>query len=480
MTLVQLFIFLAVALLTALLRRGRGWLIMIASVLAVFWLQPALPVRQLDFWIPVSTLGLVILTWATTQAANWNTDLRENTIAAGILFGIPLLFGATRFIELPFPVTPSLPPDCLQILIGLLALGFLTAFLMRFLRKPTAASQWIWISLIFLFIAILVIIKYDALTIAASAAIRSLTGQSTALASPLDIRWLGFSYLAFRLIHVLRDRMTGRLPNCSLKDFVVYAIFFPAFLSGPIDRMERFHEDLYKPFSFSTNSLSSGGWRIAIGIFKKFVVADFLALVALNATNAAQISGAIGMWIVLYAYAFRLYFDFSGYTDIAIGIGQWMGFSLPENFNRPYLQSNLTAFWNSWHITLAQWFRSYFFNPLSRSMRSRWRAMPVPLIIFFAQICTMGLIGLWHGITWNFLIWGIWHGIGLFLHGRWSEFSRRWNSPTSPIGTPLREAASTLLTFHYVALGWVWFALPSVDLSWNVFAKLFGMTLGGG
>jgi alginate O-acetyltransferase complex protein AlgI len=301
-----------------------------------------------------------------------------------------------------------------------------------------------------------------------------MTGQSTALASSLDIRWLGFSYLAFRLIHVLRDRMTGRLPDCTLKEFVVYAVFFPAFLSGPIDRMERFREDLRRPFALGTADLYEGGRRIVWGVFQKFALADLLALLALNATNATQISGAGWLWIALYAFAFRLYFDFAGYTNIAIGLGTWIGFSLPENFHRPYGQPNLTAFWNSWHITLAQWFRAYFFNPLTRAMRSRWRTLPVPLIILLGQTATMGLIGLWHGITWNFLIWGLWHGVGLFLHSRWVEITRGWKPPEPPVLARLWKWTGVFITFQYVVIGWVWFALPSMVLSLRVIAKLFG------
>ena len=112
------------------------------------------------------------------------------------------------------------------------------------------------------------------------------------------------------------------------------------------------------------------------------------------------------MAVLLYAYAWRLYLDFSGYTDIAIGLGRLFGVRLPENFERPYLKPNLTTFWNSWHITLAQWFRAYFFNQLTRALRSRPRPLPAALIILIGQVGTMLLIGLWHGVTWNFVAWG--------------------------------------------------------------------------
>jgi alginate O-acetyltransferase complex protein AlgI len=492
MTLLQLAIFLAVALTAALIRRGRDWLLLAASILIVFWLQPTLPIRQLDFWIPLATLALVAITWTVTQPSPLPQHRRENWTAAGLITLLPILLGITRFFDLS-AFLPSLPPDPIQILIVILLMALLAVGVSRLVRHSGSSPSWLAVTCIFCLIGLFVILKNDALATTIAAALRSFTGQSTALASPLDIRWLGFSYLAFRLIHVLRDRMNGRLPYCTLKEFIIYALFFPAFLSGPIDRLERFQEDLRRPFLLSSANLMEGGRRIVWGAFKKFAIADFLALMALNTVNAAQITGAGWMWITLYAYAFRLYFDFSGYTDIAIGLGRWMGFALPENFDRPYTQPHLTAFWNSWHITLAQWFRSYFFNPVTRLLRSKIRNLPVPVIVLTGQLSTMALIGLWHGITWNYLAWGLWHGGGLFLHSRWTEYTRRReaNRPDgmspSPAGDRFqrvrhgwRRAGGVLLTFHFVALGWVWFALPSVDASLRVFACLFGIPWGGG
>jgi alginate O-acetyltransferase complex protein AlgI len=217
--------------------------------------------------------------------------------------------------------------------------------------------------------------------------------------------------------------------------------------------------------------------RILIGMFKKFVLADSLALLALSPQNAGQTSSTFWMWVLLISYTLRIYFDFSGYTDIAIGLGRLLDFHLPENFHRPYLQRNLTAFWNSWHMTLAQWFRTYVFNPLTRSLRTRPRQLPTWMIIFLGQISTMALIGLWHGITWNFLIWGLWHGLGLFTHNRWSEWSRGRFDPQSErsLTRTALGGGSWLMTFLFVALGWVWFALPDPAAAVMVFRRLFGL-----
>ena len=183
------------------------------------------------------------------------------------------------------------------------------------------------------------------------------------------------------------------------------------------------------------------------------------------------------MWISLYAYSLRIYFDFSGYTDVALGLGRILGINLPENFSAPYLKTNLTEFWNSWHITLAQWFRAYFFNPITRFLRKNPGVLPVWLIILIGQISTMLLIGLWHGITWNFTLWGLWHGIGLFIHNRWSGWLRNRGVILQNNQSSSRSLKflGWLLTFHYVTLGWVWFALPEVHLSLDTFKLLLGI-----
>jgi alginate O-acetyltransferase complex protein AlgI len=489
MTLPQILIFVVFALLVALLRRGPGriqvvqrlklirWLLLAGSVLAIYWMQPSMPVRYLDFWLPTATLGLAVLVWAATREKypereisekreNWKGY--ENWWGAALIGGIVLLVGLMRYLpDAACCITPTRPPDLWKIIaavgiIGLAAYG---------LAKGSPSRRIIPQLATLLLIGVFIVLKTEPLAQAAAAGLRALTGQSTQLASALDIRWLGFSYITFRLIHTLRDRLTGKLPALSLPEFITYIIFFPAFTAGPIDRVQRFTQDLRK---LEPLDISSGGQRILLGTFKKFALADSLALIALNAAQVGQVKSGLWLWVLLYAYALRIYFDFSGYTDIAIGLGKLMGFNLPENFERPYLKSNLTTFWNSWHITLAQWFRAYFFNPLTRAMRSGQRKYPLWLVVLTGQLSTMLLIGLWHGITWNFATWGLWHGIGLFIHSRWTEATRARLSLLSARSQRWLSIAGTLLTFHYVVLGWVWFALPSMELSWKALVKLFG------
>lgn len=464
MTLTSILILSGGTLALALLQRGRGWLLLIASVLVLYWLQPATPIRQLDFWLPTTSLALTVLVWAATQKESWQS--RETLITASVLIGLILAIAALRYVEPLCCLTPTRPPDMVRVLVTLviiLGLVGVTHYISRF----TLSLRIITLSLLIIFIAL----KFEPLTTQLSAALRALNSQPTEQASALDIRWLGFSYLAFRLLHVLRDRASGRLPALNLQEFVTYALFFPAFTSGPIDRAERFIKDLRVSSAIPTPEFLEGARRLLIGLFKKFALADTLALIALNDQNAAQVNSTLWLWAVVYAYAWRLYFDFSGYTDIALGLARWLGVRLPENFERPFAKPNLTQFWNSWHITLAQWFRAYFFNPVTRALRAT--SLPPAVIIFLGQAGTMMLIALWHGITWNFAAWGAWHAAGLFIHNRWADYAK--GRYPQLLASKAWGVAGTVFTFHFVALGWVWFALSDVNVAMHTVLKLLGV-----
>lgn len=465
MTLEQIAIFAALGLLAGVLgeRLPRRWLLLILSVLAVFWLQPAMPIRNLDYWLPLASLGLSAVIWALTLPAGTNPTRRDQLAGLSVL-GLALAVGLTRYLPALCCLTPTRPPEAGSVVVALVVIaGVVWLAARRFSGQVWALSLRLW-GLVALFI----VLKYEPLTLAAAAGLRALNGQDATLATTYDIRWLGFSYLAFRLIHTIRDRLTGRLPALHLDEFLTYAVFFPALSAGPIDRVERFQKDLAAEFRLNAAALSEAGTRLMQGLFMKFVLADALALFALNPQNATEVSSGGWAWLLLYAYSLRLFFDFAGYTHLAIGLGLLFGIRLPENFNRPYLQPNLTAFWNSWHMTLTQWLRAYVFNPFTRALRGRnW---PVAAIILAGQILTMLLVGLWHGITLNFALWGLWHALGLFIHNRWADFTKG----RIHLSARLAGIGGTLLTFHFVALGWTWFALPTPELAGRLLRLLAG------
>lgn len=499
MDLTRLFILIALSLSAALFARWRNWALLALSVFVLFWLQPGTPIRNLSFWFPVESLVLVGLVWVWTRTdpstpstpsagqagrvrsfpVGWMTGATLKTVA--VIGSIVLVMGLLRYVELPISILAARPPDIISIIIALviaIALPLLASRPTLNALRPSPPAPRLTL-IIAAFIVLFVLLKFDLTALAISMGLRGLNGQAVAQASALDLRWLGFSYIAFRLIHVLREKQNGKLPEMSLQEFMIYVIFFPAISAGPIDRSDRFLKDLRAPYKLTSDMAYDAGRRVIVGIFKKYALADTLALIALNEINAAQIrSGATPWaWLLVYAYALRIYFDFSGYTDIATGLGRWFGIKLPENFNAPYLKPNLTQFWNSWHMSLSQWFRAYWFNPLTRALRK----LPSPTggdggwsqaqIVFVGQASTMLLIALWHGITLNFVVWGVWHALGLFVHNRWAEFAKAHDlSRFARVGHLL----GPVLTFHYVALGWVWFALPTLGLSIQTFMRMVG------
>lgn len=471
MTLTHIIVFLLLAVLGGSLvsPRQRPWLLFVGSIFAVFWLQPATPLRHFDYWLPAASIAITLLVWFRVRP-NSSRLAPEDRRTLALVALITLAIAGTRYLPHPFQITSTLPPQIHTVILALI----LIAGLISLVHLVGRSSGWNKV-IIGLILTLFILLKNESLASSFNRILRSLSRQDPGLASGLDLPWLGFSYLAFRLLHTLRDRAIDRLPPMTLREFVSYVLFFPTLTAGPIDRAERFIEDLRRPSKLDVQRLYAGGARISIGLFKKFVLADSLAIISLNETNAGQVTSSLWLWVLLYAFAFQIYLDFSGYTDVAIGIGILTGIYLPENFNRPYLQTNIGDFWNSWHMTLAQWFRFYFFNPLTRAIRgARWN-LPVWLVIFLGQVGTLALIGLWHGISVNYLVWGVWHGIGLFIHNRWGAWLR---SHPNFLGAARDHLAlrvvSTFLTFQFVALGWVWFALPNMEISWQVLRLLFG------
>jgi alginate O-acetyltransferase complex protein AlgI len=185
--------------------------------------------------------------------------------------------------------------------------------------------------------------------------------------------WLGASYVLFRLIHVLIESRRPGFPRATFPDLLLYVLFPSTLVAGPIDRFPHFrgNEEYRKP---EFGEIAEGARRIVVGIFKKFAVADFLGGLPLDLPHAGL--SAPRMWASLYIFGFQLFFDFAGYSDLAIGSAKLVGFSIPENFDFPYLQRNLTRFWQSWHITLSGWMRDYVFFPLGRLVRRRMPELP--------------------------------------------------------------------------------------------------------
>ncbi len=477
MTVAQILLLVALAALIGLTLRGRVRTLALAgfSALVLFWLSPADKlIPSLPFWLPVLTLFIVALVWTFTAPPE-SRRIKDNWPALAVMSAAILLAVALRLLPINWMTDIVIPP--IQFILAALILFFLLTLGLASLQRGEGLAQILGILGL---LAIFIVLKSPWLTRQFFALSASLRGQPFEIDSnvTLSLAWLGYSYVAFRLLHVIRDRQSGILPAASLDEFLCYVIFFPSIASGPIDRLERFLPDLRAPTRLVNDDWLDAGTRLAIGLFKKFVLADGLAWLSISDALVRQADSSGWLWLFLYAYTLRIYFDFSGYTDIAIGTARLLGIRLPENFAAPFLKSNLTQFWNSWHITLTQWFRAYIFNPLTRFLRASKLKLPIWLIILITQLVTLSLIGLWHGITLNFLFWGLWHGIGLFLQNRWSDLARtRFPSiAVTPLSRNLLAALGVFLTFNYFALGLVFFSLSTPALSLAAFMKLFGMS----
>jgi len=410
MELIHITVFIVGGLLYALIapRRLRAWAMLIASVYAIYALQPTLDIRFLDFGLPTATLVMAVYGWLLTRprpalSPQSPTPLRgEGELTsddspapvrsgggrvrlrfAGVGLRLPdiisilIIVLMACLLTIPrysadFPLQPtSRPPDIGVVLVGLgiaavvgIAIALVTA------RRQNAALIVGMIALVALFI----IVKTEPFAVALAGLLRRNTGQAVELAAMPDIGWLGFSYVAFRILHTIRDRQSGLLPALGLREYLTYIIFFAAYTSGPIDRAERHAADdraLLTLRALDADRLTRAGTRIAVGLVKKFVIADTLALFSLNAVAVSQTDSTAALWGMLYVYAFRLYFDFSGYSDIAVGIGMIYGVQLPENFANPYAKNTITGFWQSWHMTLSSWARFYLYAPLSKALLRR-------------------------------------------------------------------------------------------------------------
>jgi len=297
------------------------------------------------------------------------------------------------------------------------------------------------------------------------------SAQAVAEAVGLEMAWqpwdivlpIGISFYTFQSLSYTIDIYRGHLkPERSWWDFSFFVAFFPQLVAGPIVRASDFLPQVHKRPSITADGVTSGLHLIMRGLFKKIVLADFLAATADAAFGAPGEVGTLGAWIGLYAFTFQIYFDFSGYSDIAIGCARLLGYRLPDNFNLPYAAASFSDFWRRWHISLSTWLRDYLYIPLGGNrMRSRWG-------VYRNLMITMILGGLWHGAAWHFVLWGLAHG--LYLAVERAASSRR----TEAQAGILRR----LLVFHAVVFTWLLFRVDSTAHLGDYIVSLLGMGQG--
>lgn len=275
------------------------------------------------------------------------------------------------------------------------------------------------------------------------------------LVLPIGISFYTFHALSY-LIDVYRKITVSQRNPFHLG---LYITFFPQLIAGPI---LRYHDIAPQILSRTINSTSFayGIRRFIIGLGKKVILANNMGFVAdtIFGTQAHQLTTPLA-WIGLITYALQIYFDFSGYSDMAIGLGKMFGFTFMENFNYPYISRSIKEFWRRWHISLSTWFRDYLYVPLGGNRKSKWRTYFNLILVFF-------ITGLWHGASWTFVIWGFIHGIFLIIE-RITE-----NRFPAKLWIPIQH----IYTLFVVLMAWVLFRADTISYAWNYYSALFGIT----
>ncbi len=295
----------------------------------------------------------------------------------------------------------------------------------------------------------------------------------------------GLSFYTFANLSYLIDVREGVIqPERSLPGYLAYITFFPIVQMGPIERAKNFLPQLSKPFRLSGEDVSEGFMLIMSGAFKKMVIGDYvnIHLVSQVFSMPDRHTGMENLAAIL-GYSLVIYCDFSGYTDMARGIARWMGFSIQLNFNFPYRSDSIGQFWRRWHISLSSWLRDYLFLPLayrlSRLMKGEYllhgKYLRTDIVIFnIAALVTFTVCGLWHGIGWNFLIWGLMHGMALAIQRTWSYATRNFKKKRGQGFREINRAAGVMLTFVFVSCSWVFFRMQSPGDSIMVFSQVAG------
>jgi len=269
----------------------------------------------------------------------------------------------------------------------------------------------------------------------------------------------GLSFYIFQSMSYTIDFYRGKIPP--ERSFITYAAFvslFPRLLMGPIERASNLLPQLHKTPRISTRDFSEGLSLFIVGLFKKVALADYLALYVNKIYEAPDQAHAPALIIATFLFAWQIYFDFSGYTDMARGIARMMGLRLMLNFNNPYLATSLGDFWSRWHISLSSWFKDYLYIPLGGNRKGTFNTYKNIFLV-------MVISGLWHGAAWTFVLWGAVHALGRFLT---RELER---APFYKAKVP--TIVKQLFVFAFVTFAWIFFRAQTINDAWTVITRIF-------
>jgi D-alanyl-lipoteichoic acid acyltransferase DltB (MBOAT superfamily) len=283
---------------------------------------------------------------------------------------------------------------------------------------------------------------------------------------PLEVTSLvGISFYTFESISYMVDVYHRKiLPARRFADYLLFLSFFPKLVMGPIVRAADFLPQISKPYFVSNEDFSKGFYLIITGLFKKLIISDYISANFVNYVfdEPSRYSG-LECLFATYGFAVVIYCDFSGYTNIAIGIAKWLGFSIPDNFSLPYKSKDISEFWKRWHISLSSWLRDYIYIPLGGNRKGELRK-------YINLIITMFIGGLWHGANFTFLVWGLMHGVALAIHKLWTKKSKYVLLEFRK--SKLYDIIASFITFQFVCIAWIFFRSENMTKAKAMFTQI--------
>ncbi|MBA7485699.1 hypothetical protein ES707_21249 [subsurface metagenome] len=326
------------------------------------------------------------------------------------------------------------------------------------MAKSQRRKMWLSISVINN-IALLGFFKYAGFVTENLNALLSSLNISYAIPEPGFLLPIGISFYVFQSMSYTIDYYRGNMER--EKSLIAYAAFvslFPRLLAGPIERAKNLLPQLHKAPEVSTRDVTDGLSLFIVGLFKKVALADYLALYVNNIYAAPEQYQSPALILATFLFCWQIYFDFSGYTDMARGVARMMGFNLMLNFNNPYLATDLGDFWARWHISLSSWFKDYVYIPLGGNRKGT-------LGTYRNMFLTMVISGLWHGAAWTFIIWGAVHAVGRFVT---RELER-----TTFYRDKVPKFVKQMLVFAFVTFAWIFFRAESIGDAWVIITRIF-------
>lgn len=352
----------------------------------------------------------------------------------------------------PVPLRPMLWATlCLGVIFVGSTIDFFVGRALGRARGRAKRNALLLVSLVY-YLGVLAVFKYWNFAADSIAALLAAVGAHV---SPTHLRLVlpfGISFFTFETMSYTIDVWRGEMPPADkYLDYLLFVCFFPHLVAGPIVRPYQMLPQLAAEPRVDAAMQARGLLRIATGLAKKIVIGDFLAQAIVNRVFATpERFSALEVLLSVYAYAVQIYADFSGYSDVAIGSAALFGYELPENFDAPYVSKNLQEFWHRWHISLSTWLRDYLYKPLGGSRGTT-------VATYRNLMTTMILGGLWHGASWNFVIWGTLHGGALAVTRMWQR-ARGKRTPGAA-----GQVVAMVATFHFVCLAWIFFRAPTFE-----------------